>query len=71
VSGQFYDNRTGLVKLADVAVSISEARIGRVSRAVEVTEAGAEVELAITREGPWVEVRVPRLGPHGMVVLEH
>ena len=70
VSGQFCDNRPGLLRLADVPVCVNESRIGRVTRALQVTDDGAEVGLEVERRGDWAEVRVAQLGAHAMVVFE-
>jgi hypothetical protein len=78
VSGQYHDNRPGLLKLADVPVAINEARMGRVTRAFQVADDGEEVSLSVqhggsrtVRSGEWARVRLPELGAHGMVVFEH
>jgi len=71
VSGLFCDNRPGLLRLADVPVCVNELRIGRVARALQVLEDGAKVGLEVRRREQWAEVRIPQLGAHRMVVLEH
>ena len=70
VAGQYDDNRRGPVRLARVPVSVNEHRLGRVSRALQVTEAG-EKELPLERRGQWAEVTIPEVGVHEMLVLEH
>lgn len=66
--GQFYDNRHDVMKLADVPICINEERIGMVKRAFRLS--GNE-ELPMKRDGEWLEVMVPRLTVHEMIVLEH
>ena len=69
-AGQYNDNRPGLLKLADITLSINERRIGHVKRAFQV--AGRKKEkLTVQHNGPWVEVKLPELGVHGLIVLEH
>jgi len=70
VSGQYYDNRPGTLKLADVPISINESRIGRVDRVFEVTRDGRRVTRHVRRAGGWAEVHLHELGAHGMVVFE-
>lgn len=71
VSGQYYDSRPGLLKLADVPVAISAARIGRVTGAFRVIADGGKVGLSVQRDGEWAQVRLPAVGAHEMVVFEH
>ncbi len=54
VFGYYHDNRRGLLRLARVPVSVNEQRLGRVSRVLQVTEAGEE-ELPLERRGQWAE----------------
>jgi len=70
VAGQYYDNRRGILKLADVPVAVNESRIGTVKRAVRVAD-GKEKELPIHRESPWISIRVSELLVHEIIVLEH
>jgi hypothetical protein len=69
ISGQYYDNRKSMLKLADVPVAINEQRIGAIKRAVRVSGEQQD-ELPIQRDGPWVEVRIEQLGVHALIVLE-
>jgi Alpha-L-fucosidase len=67
--GPYFDNRRGLLRLADIRLSINTSRIGPVASATEVL--GAEVRpLPVQREGQWLEVVLPTLSVHGLVVLE-
>lgn len=70
VCGQFYDNRPGILKLADITVSINERRIGHVRRAFQAS-GYKKVKLTVQRDTPWVEVKIPELKVHGLIVLEH
>ena len=70
VTGQYYDNRKSVLKLADVPVSINEGRIGKITRAFRLS-GGRRVRLSIRRSGPWAEVRIAKLGVHELIVLEH
>lgn len=70
ISGQYYDNRTSMLKLADVPAAMNEGRIGTIKRAVQVS--GDQIdELPIQRDGSWAEVRIAQLGVHALIVLEH
>jgi hypothetical protein len=69
ITGQYYDNRKGLVKLADVSVSINERRTGAINRVYRVA-AGVPVELPIQRDGKWAEVHIPPLGVNELLVFE-
>jgi alpha-L-fucosidase len=70
VTGQYYDSRKSILKLADVPVSINERRIGEIKRAFRVS-GGRRKPVAIRRDGQWAEVRIPKLGVHELIVLEH
>jgi hypothetical protein len=69
ITGQYYDSRTSLLKLADVPVSINERRTGRIVRAL-CGSGQDQVEMPIQRDGPWAEVRLPELGVHQMIILD-
>ena len=66
----FYDNRRGILKLADVPVAINERRIGQIRRAFHVL-GHKKIKLTIQRNEPWAEVRIPELKVHALIVLEH
>ena len=70
VSGQYHDNRRGILRLARVPVSINERRIGRVKRAYRVG-GNKKIKLTMERDGEWVEVSIPELIVHDIVVFEH
>jgi alpha-L-fucosidase len=70
ISGQYYDNRKSMLKLADVPVAINEQRVGVIKRAVRISR-DRQDELPIQRYGPWAEVRIEQLGVHALIVLEH
>jgi len=70
VARQYEDSRPSLLKLADVPVSINEQRIGPITRAYRLSQ-GKPQELLIQRDGPWAEVRLPELGVHALIILEH
>jgi hypothetical protein len=70
VSGQYYDSRKSILKLADVPVAINERRSGEIKRAFRVSD-GKKAEAPIRREGQWAEVRIPELGVHELIALEH
>lgn len=70
ISGQYYDNRQSILKLADVPVSINERRSGEVKRAFRLSGAKKE-EMPIRRDGQWAEVRIAAMGVHELIVLEH
>jgi len=69
ISGQYFDNRPALLRLADVPLSINEQRTGAIQRAVQVS-GDRKDELPIQRDGPWAEVRIAQLGVHALIVLE-
>ena len=69
ITGQYYDCRTSLLKLADVPVSINENRTGRIIRAL-CGFGPNQVEMPIQRDGPWAEVRLPELGVHQVIILD-
>jgi len=69
VGGPYYDNRRGLLRLAHVRVSMNATRIGPVTRATEVSGSEARA-LPIRRDGQWLEVVLPDLPVHGLIVLE-
>jgi hypothetical protein len=69
LGGPYLDNREGLLQLADVCVSVNADRVGPLSRAVEVA-GGERRPLATRRDGRWLEVTVPRLSVHGLIVWE-
>jgi len=69
VTGQFYDNRKSILKLANVPVAINEHRTGQIKRAYRLSE-GKQEELPIRRDGQWADVRIPELGVHDLVVFE-
>jgi len=70
VTGQYYDNRKSILKLADVPVSINEHRTGEIKRAFRASGNNKE-EMIIHRDGKWAEVRIPELGVHQVIILEH
>jgi hypothetical protein len=70
ITGQYYDSRTSILKLADVPVSINEKCSGEVKRAYRVVGTQQE-DLPIQRDGQWAEVCIPRLGVHELIVFEH
>jgi hypothetical protein len=67
--GPYFDNRRGLLRLADVLVSVNASRVGPLTKAAEVS-GGEARPLPIRREGRWLEVLLPRLSVHGLVLLE-
>jgi len=67
--GQYYDNRTGILHLADVPICVNENRIGRVTKAFHITDTG-ECELPVNRESEWAKVEMPRVGVHEMIGFE-
>jgi len=69
VAGRYCDSRPGLLRLADVTLSVNSGRLGPVSRATHVAGARAEA-LPLRRDGQWLEVVLPSLGVHGLVLLE-
>jgi alpha-L-fucosidase len=74
ISGQYYDSRRGVLKLADVPLAINEKRTGAIKRAVQVSvgQTGIQqTELPIRRDGAWAEVRLAQLGVHALIVFEH
>jgi alpha-L-fucosidase len=70
VAGQYYDNRRGILKLADVPVVINEGRIGPVKRVARVVD-GKEKELPIHRESGWISIRISELLVHELIILDH
>jgi len=68
--GLYKDSRRGLLKLADVPVSINEKRIGHIRKAYRAAGRNP-VDLPIHRDAPWAEVRIPELSVHDLIVLEH
>jgi len=69
MGGPYLDNREGLLKLADVCVSLNANRVGALGRAFEVAD-GESRALSVRRDGQWLEVTVPRLSVHGLIVCE-
>jgi len=69
ISGQYYDSRKSILKLADVPVSINERRSGQIKQAFRLS-GGKQEEMLIRRDGPWAEVRIAELGVHALIVLE-
>lgn len=70
MTGQYIDNRRGLLKLADVPVTVNEQRIGCVKRAFRLSGQDRR-ELPLHRDGCWVETRIPELLVHDVVLLDH
>jgi hypothetical protein len=70
ITGQYFDNRESVLKLANVPVSINENRTGPIRRAFQVF-GNEKVEIPILRDGKWAEVCIPELGVHTTVLLEH
>ena len=64
------DPRPGSVRLADVTVSINATRLAPVKAASLVTDSSPS-PLLILRDGPWLDLTLPSLGVHALVVLEH
>jgi hypothetical protein len=72
VTGQYIDNRRGVLKLANIPITLNEQRIGRVKKAFSPGITGKEnIELPLHREGPWVEVRIPEMSVYELIILEH
>lgn len=69
VAGQYYDNRRGLLKLAEVRLSLNGARVGPVRKARLVARTDS-AELPLERDGKWLSLRLPSLAVHALVVLE-
>ncbi|MBM3957397.1 MAG: hypothetical protein FJ313_05030, partial [Gemmatimonadetes bacterium] len=67
--GLYLDSREGLLKLADVCVSLNANRVGELGRAFEVA-GGESRPLPVRRDGKWLEVTVPRLTVHGLIVWD-
>ena len=67
---EYYDNRRGILKLADVPVAINEKRIGHAKRAFRVVD-NKKSELPIRCDEQWAEVRIPKLLVHDVIVFEH
>ena len=67
VRDRLWYHKRGQVTRAGIG---QRARLGRVSRALQVTEAG-EKKLPVERRGQWAEVTIPEVGAHEMLVLEH
>jgi hypothetical protein len=71
-TGQYIDNRKGLLKLANVPVTLNEQRIGRVKKAFSLNYAeNQKVELPLRRNGAWVEVKIPEMSVYEIIILEH
>jgi hypothetical protein len=71
VEGEYYESRSGSLKLAGIHVVINEGRIGKVKRVFLVDDEGRLAEAAVTRTGAWMRIDFPALGVHAMAVLEH
>jgi alpha-L-fucosidase len=70
ISGQYYDNRKSILKLADVPLAVNERRSGEIKQAFRLKNGRLE-ETPIRRDGQWAEVRIPELGVHELIVLKH
>jgi hypothetical protein len=70
ISGQYYDSRSSILKLANVPVSINQQRSGEIKKAFRWS-GGKKEELSIRRDGQWAEVSIAELGVHELIVLEH
>jgi alpha-L-fucosidase len=72
MTGQYIDNRRGILKLANVPLTLNEQRIGKVNKAFLFDyTANHKIELPLRRNGSWVEVIIPELSAYEIVVLEH
>lgn len=70
VTGQYYDSRKCILKLADVPVSINEKRSGAITRACQMS-AGKKKEIPIRRDNQWAEVIIAALGVHELIIFEN
>jgi hypothetical protein len=79
----YRDSRRGILQLADVRVAVNGRRMDGASPPCSPLQCRAERgpwrggndnddghDVVVRQEGDWVEIAVPRLGVHAMVVLE-